>query len=39
MTELNTPFNKTFKYYMNKEHTHLFWFEPIYDEKISKNNR
>ena len=36
MTELNTPSNKTFKYYMNEEHAHLFCFEPIDDEKISK---
>ena len=36
MTELNTPSNNTFKYYMNEEHTHLFCFEPIDDEKISK---
>ena len=33
-TELNTPSNKRFKYYMNEEHTHLFCFEPIDDEII-----
>ena len=36
MTELNTPSNKTFKHYMNEEHTHLFCFETIDDEIISK---
>ena len=35
-TELNTPSNKTFKHYMNEEHTHLFCFETIDDEIISK---
>ena len=35
-TALNIPSNKTFKYYMNEEHTHLFYFEPIDDEIISK---
>ena len=33
---LNTPSNKTFKHYMNDEHTHLFCFETIDDEIISK---
>ena len=36
MTELNTPSNKKFKHYMNEEHTHLFCFETIDDEIISK---
>ena len=36
MTALNTPSNKTFKHYMNDEHTHLFCFETIDDEIISK---
>ena len=36
MAALNTRSNKTFKYYMNEEHTHLFCFEPIDDEKTSK---
>ena len=35
-TALNTPSNKTFKHYMNEEHTHLFCFETIDDEIISK---
>ncbi len=35
-TELNTPSNKRFRYYMNEEHTHLFCFEPIDDEIIWK---
>ena len=35
-TELNTLSNKTFKHYMNEEHTHLFCFETIDDEIISK---
>ena len=35
-TELNTPSNKTFKHYMNENHTHLFCFETIDDEIISK---
>ena len=35
-TELNTPSNKAFKHYMNEEHTHLFCFETIDDEIISK---
>ena len=35
-TELNTPSNKTFEHYMNEEHTHLFCFETIDDEIISK---
>ena len=29
-----TPSNKTFKHYMNEEHTHLFCFETIDDEII-----
>ena len=36
MTELNTPSNKTFIHYMDEEHTHLFCFETIDDEIISK---
>ena len=36
MTALNTPSNKTFNHYMNDEHTHLFCFETIDDEIISK---
>ena len=36
MTELNTPSNKTFKHYTNEEHTHLFCFETIDHEIISK---
>ena len=36
MTALHTPSNKTFKHYMNDEHTHLFCFETIDDEIISK---
>ena len=36
MTALNTPSNKTFKHYMNDEHAHLFCFETIDDEIISK---
>ena len=36
ITALNTPSNKTFKHYMNEEHTHLFCFETIDDEIISK---
>ena len=36
MTALHTPSNKTFKHYMNEEHTHLFCFETIDDEIISK---
>ena len=35
-TKLNTPSNKTFKHYMNEEHKHLFCFETIDDEIISK---
>ena len=35
-TELNTPSNKTFKHYMNEEHTHLFCFETIDGEIFSK---
>ena len=29
MTELNATSNKTFKHYMDEEHTHLFCFETI----------
>ena len=36
MTALNTPSNNTFKHYMNEEHRHLFCFETIDDEIISK---
>ena len=36
MTVLNTPSSKTFKHYMNEEHTHLFCYETIDDEIISK---
>ena len=36
MTKLNTPSNKTFKHYMNEEHTHLLCFETIDDAIISK---
>ena len=35
-TELNTPSNNTFKHYMNEEHIHLFCFETIDDEIMSK---
>ena len=36
MTELNTPYIKTFKYYMNEEHTYFVCFEPIDDEIFLK---
>ena len=36
ITELNTPSNSTFKHYMNEEHGHLFCFETIDDDIISK---